>query len=81
MKKPLYWGLFIESNDAIKASLEKTISHMHVTYGFKKEMPEELLGISTIITVNAYGNNGDNEGYKIKSIPHEERWKSSKHTQ
>ena len=54
---------------------------MHVTYGFKKEMPEELLGISTIITVNAYGNNGDNEGYKIKSIPHEERWKSSKHTQ
>lgn len=62
----VYWGLFIE--DAPKPSLEKAIEYPHITFGYKKPCPVELLGKEYDIFMYSYGNDGINEAYRA-SIP------------
>lgn len=68
---PIYWGLFINSEDLIiSGKLNRIISNPHVTFGFKTEYPMDIHGKSVKITIIGYGNDGQNEALLVK-LPEE----------
>lgn len=70
----IYWGIFIKHSDAdkLKHSLSRRIMYPHVTFGFKEDVPKELLGKRTTIVLTGYGIDKDNEAYSVELLPEDE---------
>lgn len=68
-----YIGIFFnyeELHNKIKMignRLERTIANPHVTFMYKPDTADEsLFGEKVKVRIIAYGNNGDNEGFKVE---------------
>ena len=62
--KSIYWGIFVQ-DDRFITSLEKPIKYMHVTFGFRSEVPTDILGEEVEISIVGYANDGKNEAYSV----------------
>lgn len=68
MAKMIYWGLFFPTTTTDN-SLSNVVKFQHITFGFKVKPPVGLNGRWGRIaetTIIGYGNDGENEGYKIE---------------
>lgn len=70
MSKYIYIAIFVDAeevyNKAEGSRLEKLIRFPHVTLKFKPEsVNESLFGEKVTVKIIGYGNNGDNEGWKV----------------
>lgn len=68
-----YEAFFVKNH--MTGTLSKVIEHQHVTITFMPTKPNEhLYGIGATFTVTGYGNDGLNEGYRVrlKSCENEE---------
>lgn len=67
----LWYGLFPDEDMETDESLEELIEMQHVTFGFKKKLPEDLpWGTEFDVLFVGYGNDGINEGYAVE-LPRE----------
>lgn len=74
-----YIGLFIKINDVLlKAEtrkedrLDKIITVPHVTFTYKPDaIPWELFGKEAKVVIDGYGNDGKNEGFRVKCIKYD----------
>ena len=60
---PIYWGIFVPN---LGGKLDKVVIFQHVTFGFRTEFPEYMLGKPVDVRVVGYGNDGKNEAYLVK---------------
>lgn len=65
----IYEGFFVKPNVELESKLEKDIEFKHITTQFKPEKShEDLYGIEVNFIATKYGNDGINEGYKVKAL-------------
>lgn len=62
---PIYWGIFLDSRTFLPHKLAKPISTPHVTFGFRTEVPTDILGTDALIKVIGYGCDANNEAYLV----------------
>lgn len=65
---PIYWGIFF-SNEFLTL-LENEIQFPHVTFGFRIEMPDYILGQECTVNVIGYGLDDKNEALLVE-LPEE----------
>lgn len=74
MSKMIYTGAFVSTSligERFIGTLSKTIANQHVTFAFKpsidiQDVINRHLGEDVRITAIGYGNNGENEGLKVR---------------
>ena len=74
MSKMIYTGAFVSTSligERFVGTLSKTIANQHVTFAFKpssdvQDVINRHLGEDVRITAIGYGNDGENEGLKVK---------------
>lgn len=57
----VYWGIFV---DLPIHELKDEVKDKHITFGFRTEMPDDLLGKKVTVTLAGYGCSDTNEGYR-----------------
>ena len=64
--KCVYWGVFFDDEDLPNSSLDRDITNKHITFGFRRPCPAELVGMPILVDIVGYGNDGENEALLVE---------------
>lgn len=73
----VYWGIFFDDEALPEPKLANPIAHKHVTCGFRKPVPDELVGQKCLVGVTGYANDGRNEAVSVRFKPWDEDLESA----